>query len=74
MRPASNLITVIMKKTKKNRVFISKIHNPSTGVYMFWYQVHGNKRIIKKGTQEQMAKAKIELIEKYKNENIKLGS
>ena len=74
MKPASNLITHTMKKKTKSRVFISKIHNPSTGIYMFWYQVHRNKRVIKKGSQEQMAKLKLELIEKYKNENIKLGS
>lgn len=63
-----------MKKQTKNRVFISKITNPKTGVYMFWYQVHSQKRVIVKGSKTYAEGERRGVIEKYKTENIKLGS
>ena len=65
-----------MKKTKKIRVFISKIReNPTRGGYYFWYQPGQNgKRILEKGTKKEMTELRTELIEKYKSEYIKLGT
>jgi hypothetical protein len=64
-----------MKKNKM-RVFISKVRENSTrGNYYFWYQPGQNgKRILLKGTFKEMTDKRLEIIEKYKSEYIKLGA
>lgn len=64
------------KKTKM-KIFISKIRFETKfrGDHYFWYQIgQGGKRIILKGTFKGMVAAREELIEKYKEHHIKLGS
>lgn len=65
-----------MKKTKKKRVFISKIRvNAVQGGYYFWYQVGtGSIRTLLKGQLKELTRQREALIEKYKSEYIKLGT
>ncbi len=64
------------KPTKKIRVFISKIRKYQfQGNHYFWYQIGtGSRHIIIKGTLKEVSDKREELIEKYKNEYIKIGS
>jgi hypothetical protein len=61
------------KKTKKTSTFISKIHSTNSG-HMFWYQVNGGKRVIRKGSKAELIKERNDLIDKHQNDNLKIGS
>ena len=71
-----NIIITVKPKTKI-RVFISKIRKqPNGGDHYFWYQVNTGRpwRSIVKGSLKMVSDKREELIEKYKNEYIKIGS
>lgn len=64
----------MMKPKTKIRVFVTKISNPKPGLYMFWYQIGGGRPKIERGNQKQMIANRQEILNRYKDEDLKLGS